>query len=87
VAVSYRRLRLQVSQRMGLPSLASDQALVDAAAVRMGWDATAFGDSLAKASAAEHLQRMRPTEALALVQALEGYSEQLGIQKLTRGKN
>ena len=87
VAVSYRRLRLQVSQRMGLPSSASDQALVDAAAERMGWDAGAFADSLAKASGAEHLQRMRPAEALALVQALEGYSAQLGIPKTIRGKN
>jgi hypothetical protein len=87
VAVSYRRLRLQVSQRMGLPSSASDQALVDAAAGRMGWDASAFADSLAQAAGAEHLHRMRPGDALTLVQTLEGYSAQLGIQKTTRDKN
>jgi len=87
VAVSYRRLRLQVSQRMGLPSSASDQALTDAAAGRVGWDASAFADTLAKAAGAEHLQKMRSAEALALVQALEGYSAQLGIQNTTRDKN
>ncbi len=87
VAVSYRRLRLQVSQRMGLPPSASDQALVDAAAGRMGWDASRFAECMAKAAGAEHLHRMRPGAALDLVQTLEGYSAQLGIQKTTRDKN
>lgn len=87
VAVSYRRLRLQVSQRMGLPSSASDQALVDAASGRMGWDASAFATSLAKAAGAEHLHKMRSGDALELVRTLEGYSTQLGIQKTTRDKD
>ena len=87
VAVSHRRLRLQLSQRMGLPSSASDQVLVDAAAGRMGWDASAFALALAKAGGAEHLHRMRPGDALELVQTLEGYSAQLGIQKTARDKN
>ena len=84
VAVSYRRLRVQLSLRMGLPATAPDQALVDAAASRMGWDANTFADCMAKAASAEHLHRMRPGAALDLVQTLEGYSAQLGIQKTTR---
>ena len=86
VAVSYRRLRVQLSQRMGLPAAAPDQALVDAAASRMGWDANTFADCMAKAAGTEHLHRMRPGAALDLVRTLEGYSVQLGIQK-TRRKN
>ena len=53
----------------------------------MGWDADAFALALAKAGGAEHLHRMRPGDALELVQTLEGYSAQLGIQKTTRDKN
>jgi hypothetical protein len=86
IAVSYRRLRLQLIQRMGLPSSAPDQALIDAAAGRMGWDAIGLADCLVKAAGAEHLHRMRPGDALDLVQKLEGYSAQLGIQKRIREK-
>jgi hypothetical protein len=87
VAVSYRRLRFHLSQRMGLPSSAPDQALVDAATGRMGWDPIAFADCMAKAAGAEHLHRMRPGAALQLVQTLEGYSARLGIQKASGERN
>jgi hypothetical protein len=86
VAVSYRRLRLQLSQRLGLPSSASDQALADAASERMGWDADGFANSMAKAAGAEHLYKMGPDDALDLVQTLEGYYAQFGIRKTTRDK-
>jgi Domain of unknown function (DUF4350) len=52
VEVSYRRVRLELSRRLGLPAAVSDPELAQAAAERLGFSKTDFAGSLERAAGA-----------------------------------
>lgn len=52
VEVSYRRVRLELSRRLGLPAAVSDPELAQAAADRLGFSKTDFAGSLERAAGA-----------------------------------
>ncbi len=83
VSVEYNRFRLHLTRRLALPQSVGNRALAEAAAGRLGWDANRLADCLASAAASEDLQKLRPAEALDLVQKLQGYLAQLGVRKLS----
>ncbi len=87
VDTSYRRLRLQLTRRLGLPASASDSALAEAAGQRLGWNAAEFADCMRRASEVVHLHKMRSADALELVRQLEGFSAQLGVRQFVPEKN
>jgi hypothetical protein len=86
VSVAYRRLRLRLTQRLGMPLLTADAALAEATSRRLGWDEKEFHSRLAEAAVAEHLEKLRPAEALNMVQKLTGYLTQLQPQKTSPGE-
>jgi hypothetical protein len=78
VAVTYRQLRMRLTQQLGVPASAADEELARTAGARLGWKAEELRDTLEKAAAPVG---MRPRQALALIQKIEGYTAQLGIRR------
>lgn len=74
VEVSYRNLRLELTQRLGLPAAISDTDLAGAAAERLGADRAEMADALTAAAAAQR-GKLSSRQALALVQRLESLPE------------
>lgn len=85
VDAAYRQLRLLLTRQLSLPGNIDDNALAQAAGPRLGWPQAELNDVLREAAEARHLQRLNPSEALALVQRLESFSQRLDARtKLTR---
>lgn len=87
VAVSYRRLRVLLSRQLALPSTTSDAELGQAAQQRLGWkdeDATAL---LERASEATRAPKLKPKEALELVQKLESLAARLIVRPALQKEN
>ncbi|HEX4276499.1 MAG TPA: DUF4350 domain-containing protein [Bryobacteraceae bacterium] len=71
VEVSYRHLRLELTQRLGLPPATADADLARIAADRLGADGPDLADALASSAAATTAGRLTSRNALALLQRLE----------------
>jgi hypothetical protein len=71
VEVSYRRLRLELTQRLSLPPATFDADLARIASQRLGSEGPALADALASAAKAASARRLSGREALALVERLE----------------
>jgi hypothetical protein len=80
VSVSYLRLRFLLAKQLGLPSDASDADLSRAAEQRLGWKSFRNAGLLDRANRATHAAKMRPREALNLVQELETQAEKLEVR-------
>lgn len=79
VAVSYRHLRLELARRLGLATTVGDGALAQAAGERLGFDSDLAG-TLEDAALADG-RKLRPAQALALVQKLSAYAIQLNARR------
>jgi hypothetical protein len=79
VAVTYRHLRMRLTQQLGIPASAPDEELARAAGVRLGWKPEPLREALAQASAAAGPQ---PRQALALIRTMESYAAQLGMRRV-----
>jgi hypothetical protein len=79
VSVSHQRLRFLLARQLGLPSDTTDDELSRAAGERLGWKGSELADLLERARAAARITKMRPREALRLVQDLEQHADQLEI--------
>jgi hypothetical protein len=69
--VSYRRVRLELSRRLGLPAAISDPELAEAAAERLGFSKTDFGGSLERAAGASLDAKLSWRRGLRAIQDLE----------------
>jgi hypothetical protein len=76
VEVSYRNLRLELTQRLGLPAAISDADLATAAAERLRVDRAEMAAALT-ASAAAQRSKVSSRQALALVERLESLLEKI----------
>ncbi len=76
VAVSYRRLRLELARRLGLATNIANSELAQTAAQRLGFDHQ-LGDVFEEAARASNLVKLRDRRALGLVQQMENYEQQL----------
>jgi hypothetical protein len=83
VAVTYRRLRMRLTQQFGIAASAPDEELVRAAGARLGWKSEPLREALAQASAAGP----RPRQALALIRTMESYTAQLGMRRAEPAEN
>jgi hypothetical protein len=84
VAVTYRRLRMRLTQQFGIAASAPDEELVRAAGARLGWKSEPLREALAQASAAAG---PRPRQALALIRTMESYTAQLGMRRAEPAEN
>jgi hypothetical protein len=71
VEVSYRRVRLELSRRLGLPAAVSDPELAQAAADRLGFSKTDFAGSLERAAGALLDPKLSWRRGLRAIQDLE----------------
>jgi hypothetical protein len=79
LAVSYQQLRSLLTRQLSLPAATSDAELVRAASQRFGWKSEDFGPLLTRAETATRDSKLRPREALGLVQQLEAYAARLRV--------
>lgn len=77
VSVSYVRLRFLLAKQLSLASDSPDAELSRAAEERLGWKNFQSSGLLDRANRASHTIKMRPREALDLVQDLERHAETL----------
>jgi hypothetical protein len=75
VDVSRRRLRLQLTRRLGMPSATPDADLARVAAERLHFGGVSLTETLNRASGAAAAPKLRTRDALALVQDLERFKE------------
>jgi hypothetical protein len=80
VALSYRRLRLELTRRLGLATTVADSELAQAAHERLGFD-NQLSDVLEDAALASKLEKLPARRALGLVQRLESYVPRLRAPK------
>jgi hypothetical protein len=81
VGVVYQRFRTLLTRQMRLSSQIDDATLAVAIRTRLGREFTDLPEALRRAAAASRALKVSPAEALALIQELEHYEEQLGLKK------
>jgi Domain of unknown function (DUF4350) len=86
VAVSYRRLRLELTRRLGLATTVADSDLAQTAGERLGLD-NQLSDVLQDAALASNLEKLPARRALGMVQRLESYVPGLTTQRKSEEKN
>ncbi|MGA2097612.1 MAG: DUF4350 domain-containing protein [Candidatus Acidiferrum sp.] len=84
VAVSYKRFRALLSRQLGLPSTTTDEELARGAELRLGWKDLGVGELLNQASVATMAPKLRPSEALEIVQKLESQAARLVVRAPNR---
>jgi len=80
VAISYLRLRSLLTRQLGLPTNVSDAELAEAADQRLGWKDPGLADLLRRAGASKNIDKLRPREALDLVQNLSRRVAKLNVR-------
>jgi len=86
VGVVYRHFRSALSRRLRIPLTASETALAQAVEANLGWNASTLAHTLRAAAAAGETGKLRPAEALAMIQELEYYEDKLGLKKRPEGR-
>lgn len=79
VAVSQSRLRYLLTRQLGLPSDTPDVQLAQAAEQRLGWKDFSVENVLGRADVASRVAKLKPREALDLVQNLERHAQKLEV--------
>jgi|SRR5579872_3818432 len=80
VGVVYRHFRSALSRRLRIPLTASESALAQAVEANLGWNTTTLAHTLRAAAAAGETGKLKPAEALAMIQELEYYEDKLGLK-------
>jgi hypothetical protein len=81
VGVVYQRFCTLLTRQLRLPAKSSEAALDAAVRTRLGRELGGLPDALRRASAATRAQKVAPAAALALIEELEHYEDQLGLRK------
>jgi hypothetical protein len=84
LSVSYWRLRTLLTRQLSLPAATPDGELGRAASERFGWGDSELAPLLIRTEVATHLAKLRPREALELIQQLESYGSRLRIGSRVR---
>jgi hypothetical protein len=84
VAVSYARLRSLLTRQLSLPANVPDAELAQSAEQRLGWKNSGLSPLLARAQVSTRVAKLPPSEALHLVQQLEGQAAKLTIRPQIR---
>jgi uncharacterized protein DUF4350 len=79
VAVSQSRLRYLLTRQLGLPGDTPDVQLAQAAEQRLGWKDFSVENVLGRAAVASRVAKLKPREALGLVQDLERHAQKLEV--------
>jgi hypothetical protein len=87
VLVSYRHLRSLLMRQLGLPPETPNAELGQKVEQRLGWKDAGLEDLLRRADAASRNPRLKPREALDLVQKLEEYAARLNVRASIRKEN
>jgi hypothetical protein len=87
IDVPYKRLRLQLTRKLGEPITTSDAALAQTAARRLGLPENELRATLEEASSASKVSKLDPKKALTIVQTLLRFGRQLSGQRPTQEKN
>jgi hypothetical protein len=82
IDVTYRQLRLRLAHRLALPSTVADDRVAQAAAERLAWDGTEFGQLLERAQKAAHPPNVSWREGLEMVRGMQTYLHRLTTRKL-----
>jgi hypothetical protein len=77
VGIVYRNFRVAMTRRLRLPADVSDAALGQALGSSLGWHGHEMAPTLVRAAAASRGEKLRPDEALQLVQDIEDCRQQL----------
>jgi hypothetical protein len=86
VEAVYQRFRGTLTRHLRLPMTIPNALLDEAARGRLGLKDDSFLDTLQRADAASHAQKIAAAEALELIQKLEKYEVQLGLKKQKQEK-
>jgi len=81
IDIVYRTFRTTLTRRLRLPLTISDAALGQAVESRLGWYRPGLMQTLARAAAASRGEKLKPAEALSLVQELEYCRQQVDFKK------
>ena len=88
LSVSYERFRSQLTRQLSLPATAHDAELGRAASQRFGWSDADLAPLLERARNYTHNPKLRPSQALQVIQELEAYASRLRIRpRSQREKN
>jgi hypothetical protein len=79
VSISYVRLRSLLTRHLGLPNDTLDSELAQSAEQRLGWKNLQAADLLGRSAGASRSQKLRPSQALELVQELERHAAMLDV--------
>ena len=79
LSVSYWRLRSLLTRQLSLPAATPDAELGAAGSERFGWKDSELAPLLMRAESATRTAKLRPREALKLIQQLESYASRLRI--------
>jgi Domain of unknown function (DUF4350) len=79
VAVSQTRLRYLLTRQLGMPGDTPDVQLAQAAEQRLGWKDFSVENVLGRANVASRIAKLKPREALDLVQDLERHAQKLEV--------
>src|SRR5579863_4384642 len=79
VSISYGRLRSLLTRHLSLPGNIPDAELAQSAEQRLSWKNSGLGELLRNAQAAGQVTKLRPSEALDLVQKLESQGAKLTV--------
>jgi hypothetical protein len=86
VAAVYLRFRGTLTRHLRLPMAIPNTSLDEATRGRLGLKDDSFLETLQRADAASHAQRITAAEALDLIHKLEKYEAQLGLKKKKQEK-
>jgi Domain of unknown function (DUF4350) len=84
VSVSYKRFRAMLARQLSMPTSTPDEELAREAEQRLGWRDSGLGALLQRASASTLALKLRPSEALDIIQKLESQSARLGVGAANR---
>ena len=86
VGAVYQRVRGTLTRHLHLPMMIPNASLDEAVRGRLGLKDDSFLETLQRADAASHAQKIPAAEALELIQKLEKYEVQLGLKKKKQEK-
>lgn len=88
VAISYQRLRSLLTRQLGLASGVPNAELALAVDQRLAWKDPGLADLLRRAEASSRVVKLRPREALDIIQKLGRFADKLNIRtKFRQEKN
>jgi Domain of unknown function (DUF4350) len=87
VEAVYQRFRGTLTRQLRLPMTIPNASLDEAVRGRLGLKDDSFLETLQRADAASHAQKIPPAEALELIRKQEKYEEQLGLKKKKQEKH